>query len=635
MKSLISMRLGPTHHLDDKLMDRLIGAMNRHKGCADDVWLTTPFSFPSMESHRKNVKQMKRAADKLRENGYKVTLQLACTIGHGWLGKLGDTSSFQSVMKCYDGTDETLRSCPGDKKFLEYIYNMVSEYMVIAPEIIFIDDDLRLNIHAYGCFCDRCVGEFNQLNNASFTPKTLYKEIRSNQNWKELWVDFGDRRLSEVAGKVIDAGQAHKKDIQIGLQTVSSFAYNPYRHICDIVYQKTGKAPLIRAGGLAYKDQEPREMIQKALDIAYQRALLPTYIDDFRPELESFPHTIMNKTAKGFVLEAAMNLALSCNTVSIAAIVMDNEPMFLYENIFEKLARARPYFKQLSQLQDTTYPGGVQILTAPLALPKTPGVLTETTPADVVSRIEFGLPMSYLIKNETSPCYLSLEMAKTIPLAALTKLEKRHLIIEAKSILVLQERGFGSCFPVTIKQQERSEREYFTDDERNHGFEGETWYWPSTAEVYSVYCDTKHVCCSRYAEDDTPSTIVYTNTEGKKVAVIGSINGDWPLNSRKRLQILRIADYLSDTGLPAYVETPSQTLCIPRVTQDNQVKAVTIVNESIEAAENLVICIKNACGKSVKLVGMNTQEKEIPFLDNKLVIPEMAPWDIVTAFFDK
>lgn len=634
MKSLISMRLGPTHHLEEKLMDNLINSLSLHKVCADDVWLTTPFSFPSLEHHRDNAKKMKKAADKLRENGFKVTLQLACTIGHGWLGKLGDISSFQSVMKRYDGTDEALRSCPRDVKFLEYIYYMESEYMVIEPEVIFIDDDLRLNISAYGCFCDRCVGEFNQLHKLSFTSETLYEKVLNDMSLKEQWVDFGDLKLSKIVEKVIDAAQTYNKDIKIGLQTVSSFAYNPYKRICNVVYEKTGAAPLIRAGGLAYRDQEPREMIKKALDISYQRALLPQYTNDFRPELESFPHTIMNKTAKGFVFEAALNLALSCNAVSVAAIVMNNEPLSLYENIFKKLAEARPYFMQLAQLQDTTYPGGVQILTAPLKLPKTPGVLTETTPTDVVSRIEFGLPMSYLIKDDKKPCYLSVEMAETITQESLAKLQKRHLIIEAKSILVLQERGFGEYYPVNIKEQELSEREYFTQDKLNRGFEGEAWFWPSTAEVYSIYCDVEHICCSRYEEDDTPSTIIYTNEYGKKIAIIGSINGEWPLNSRKRMQILRIADYLSDGGLHAYVETPSQTLCIPRITEDDRLKAVSIVNESIEAAENLVVNIKNAAGKSVKLVGIDNQEIAIELIEDKIVIPKIEPWDIITVFFD-
>lgn len=635
MKSLISMRLGVDHHVKGDTIDQLITAMDLYKGCADDVWLTTPFAFPSLEKHKINAQKMKEAADKLREHGYRITLQLASTIGHGWLGKTGDFSSFRSVMKCYDGTDETLRSCPGDEKFLEYIYNLVSIYMCIMPDVIFIDDDLRLNIKAYGCFCDRCMRDFNALHDTNFTSRELYELIFNDMQWKDRWVDFGDMRLSKIVEKIIDAAQRYNKNIRIGLQTVSSFAYNPYKHICDVVYNKTGAAPLIRAGGLAYKDQEPREMVKKALDICYQRALLPEYINDYRPEIEGFPHTFINKTPKGFALESALNLALSCNAVSIAAVVMNNEPMSLYRNIFKKLAETRQYFQLLSRLQDETVPCGIQILTAALEIPRKAGELTETTPADVFSKIEFGIPMSYLIKDEACPCYLSPEMAKTITEENVQKLEERNLLIEARAVLILQERGLGEQFPVEIKKQELSEREYFSNHELNRGMEGATWYWPSTANVYSIFCSTECIFCSYYEEDQAPSTVVYTNRKGKKVAIIGSINGDWPLNSSKRMQVLRIADYLSENGLHAFVETPSQTLCIPRMDKNKKLCAVTVFNESIAPAENLVLQIKNACGKKVKLIGFEVQTADTELNDSKLTIPRIEAWDMVTALFQE
>ena len=642
MKSLISMRLGVDQHVKENRIEQLIEAMDRHKGCADDVWLTTPFSFPSLESHKKNAAKMSEAAEKLRKHGYRITLQLASTIGHGWLGKDGDFSSFQSVMKSYDGADERLRSCPSDENFLEYIYNLTSIYMCIRPDVIFIDDDLRLNINAYGCFCDRCMNDFNELHGTNFSAKELYELIFTDDQWKEKWTDFGDMRLSAIVGKVTDAALQYNKDIRIGLQTVSSFAYNPYKRICDIVCEKTGKPPLIRAGGLAYRDQEPREMVKKAMDICYQRALLPDYIDDYRPELEGFPHTFMNKTPKGFALEALLNLAISCNTVSVAGVVMDNEPMYIYENIFKKLSETRKYFRVLSSIQDETLPCGIQILTAPLEIPRTPGVLTESTPNDVFWKIEFGLPMSYLVKDESLPCYLSPEMAKTITSEQVEKLENRNLLIEAGAIEILRDRGLGEQFPVDIKVQEESEKEYFSNHKINEGMEGATWYEPATTDVrssfcneYAIYCATDCIVCSYYKKDNSPATVIYENSKGKRVAVIGDINNNWPLNSSKRMQMLRIADYLNGDAPFAYVETPSQTICVPRMNKDKKLCAVTVFNESISSAENLVLNVKNACGKKVRMVGLETEPVDSQISNNKIVIPCIKAWDIVTVLIDE
>ena len=69
--------------------------------------------------------------------------------------------------------------------------------------------------------------------------------------------------------------------------------------------------------------------------------------------------------------------------------------------------------------------------------------------------------------------------------------------------------------------------------------------------------------------------------------------------------------------------------------KEKKLCAVTVFNESIEAAENLVLRINNACGRSVRLVGLETQSADTELMDDELIIPRIEAWDMVTALFQR
>ena len=647
----ISMRLGPGHHRDLVKFDALIAAMDASPGCADDVWLTTPFGFPSLEEHRANAAEMKKAADRLRAAGYHVTLQLANTVGHGGLGAAGSFAGFHSCMIGQDGKEDPMRSCPRDADFLQYVYDFVREYMIIDPEVVFLDDDLRLNMTKYSCFCPRCLGAFNRRRGMEYTPQGLYAAMQTDRALLDAWRDFGDEGLAGVAAQVARAATDCRPGTRIGLQVVSSFAYNPYRRICDAVLAVTGLPPIIRAGGLCYQDAAPREIPAKALDISRERTRLPDYITDYRPEIEGYPHVILNKTPQGFAVEAALDLAMSCTGLTVAALVMENEPADAYRPILQKLSACRRYFEQLSILQQTTRPAGPGVVRAPMPLPAVPGVLTESTPDDVRWLPDCGLPLSFLQQDAAAPVYLPREAAESVTAADLAALEDCPLLLTAEAVLTLQRRGLGDAFPLTVTSHENVDREIFTEEcaaliaqllpealPPESGFPRPCpadrlppWYWPPVWPVYAVACapDVPHQVLGRYGQNGLPATVLYRSRSGAPVAVLGHLEPPYLPNIAKRAQLLAVGAALCGGALPACVTRPAQTLCLPRVGTDGKLRAVTVLNQSIDTAAGLPLRLDGAklpARCAPRWMAMDGSETSLPLQGCTVTLPDLPPW---------
>ena len=177
MEPLISLRL-MNHHYNGKLMDELFEVLLRQPGCLDEVWLSTEYGFPPMSIHAKSAEAMTGAAERFRKHNIGVSLQIANSLGHGEYLRFMD---FRGItwqhMVGIDSTVFPYGNCPRDKDFLEYQKESARLYAAACkPDILFIDDDLRMHHHTpvdYGCFCDGCLEEMRSRWGLSFSRKEL------------------------------------------------------------------------------------------------------------------------------------------------------------------------------------------------------------------------------------------------------------------------------------------------------------------------------------------------------------------------------------------------------------------------------------------------------------------------------
>ena len=80
---MLVQRLGMDNQKSPEYIEILIKELKQNDGCCDEIWLTTDYGYPTIDGHKQSANALLKTTKILRENGFKVSLQVANTIGHG------------------------------------------------------------------------------------------------------------------------------------------------------------------------------------------------------------------------------------------------------------------------------------------------------------------------------------------------------------------------------------------------------------------------------------------------------------------------------------------------------------------------------------------------------------------------
>lgn len=86
---------------------------------------------------------------------------------------------------------ETSKSClcPSNEDFLKYVSNKYALYATTEADFICYDDDVRTQYHGIaqnGCFCQKCIDEFNKKHSTIFTRELLALALQDNDNGRMI-----------------------------------------------------------------------------------------------------------------------------------------------------------------------------------------------------------------------------------------------------------------------------------------------------------------------------------------------------------------------------------------------------------------------------------------------------------------
>lgn len=125
-------------------------------------------------------------------------------------------------------------------------------------------------------------------------------------------------------------------------------------------------------------------------------------------------------------------------------------------------------------------------------------------------------------------------------------------------------------------------------------------------------------------------TALIENNLGGRIAIFGRYPWDTVINSALRLQMLRIADWVSDQKLPAILETAAQVIVIPRVNSTGQLKALFLLNVTIDATPPLTLTLRGCHSSTMTWIQPETDSQNINVIqhknDTQVIIPSIPPW---------
>ncbi len=566
------LRLWPEHHNDTVLRDELLLAMQKYPKTFEEVWLCAEFETLSMDAHRKSAASMEIAARKLREIEITPSLQVI-SLGHGDNFESGSEAliptQWNTVIDA-NGVVTRASHCPRQPKYHEYLAEVYALYVAAAqPAIVWLDDDLRVTNHWPArqlCFCDTCIHQFNQQYNGQWNRETLVQSLDENKDngiLRQQWIAFSQESLAEVARTISKSVHRVSPSTRMGLQHANFHREllegRDWNLIFEAMREETGLNPASRPGNGFYNDHSPREMLMKGYDMARQIRRLDPEIHEIAAEVEGYRHYATGKSPHGLCVESMLYLSMGATQLSYAIICSASEPMDWYaDNYFKNLQKWRPFYEEYADFNKETEPGGIDPYISPNHVlrekrPDEPffGWITTGASDSPLGMSLLGMPFC---PDANYPVALAMD-AEAI--SGLTNEEandlfgQRGILLDAGAWGVVQYRGLDTLLtPIAIP------------------------------------AGLKNVDC-------------YQSSDGGRIAVVPSYNAS--ISNAERINLLRIADWISNNQLPVIMETMAQAVVVPRITKEGQLRSVTLLNCSISEQPET----------QLRLRGCDTEKKQI------------------------
>ncbi len=658
---------------NDKYIDELIALAKAHPGSIDDVWLTTMYGFPPLETHKAVAEYQKAIADKLRANGIRVSMQIANTVGHGSYMVSRDCSGLAyegspaDVLVGPDGVESKLCFCWRGEFWREYYKKVMEYYSVIKPDRVWIDDDLRARNHKpveYGCFCDKCIAKFNDRYGYSFSREELVKAInRTDIEVRRKWTEFVRDGLSDFTYTIVSEFVKHAPDTKFALQNGANGYYTGYGldFLFEPMYKATGRKLGYRGGGSGYNDNEPTAFITKARSIEYQNSLVPEYVEDIRPEIECLPDVAYGKSANGVAFETDLYFAYGATAMSYAMVCRQYEPMIEYHSReFAKFAQHRPYLKRLSDYNKRTKVSGVEYMLSENAYLRPQK--DDEPDFSYVDRYSFvggfepinAIPLSYKSGDKTKVYQLTERAVVSLSDEDVKFLLTQPVFTDGKCLSMLMERGFDDFGIEVHAVPTLAVLEHFLPCKVNEKLWGTKWgqtyydhngyaFLPKSDDVMLIneYRGTNPGIKPFFPDRDENkfgfSAVIVTTTGGGKWAIFG--NNPWTsiISFDRRNQILEAVDYISDRkSVKAILTDPLKAIVRPRVTEEGKTACVSLVNTTVGDSGELTLIIRDPETESFDFQNGETLIENIPFEKKNeeyyVKVPSMKGWSVATVF---
>lgn len=655
--NLLTIRLWD-HHMHEDVLEELLLLLKNNRSACDEVWLTTDMGFPSRAVHAANAEKMGEAAEKFRRLGIIASLQISNTIGHGdYLRHLDFSGITWRHMVGPDGTVAKYINCPRDEQFLRYIFDTTKEYSRWQPDTVWVDDDLRMSNHSKvdnGCFCDSCVAEFNQQYGTAWTREELAAKINdpSDWTWRNRWAVFNSSSLDLVMEAVVTATLSVSPHSTFGLQHASwdwaIYGGHYYQTLADVVLRLSGTKLKYRPGAGYYNDSAPCGMIDKSMIVNLCSMLTRELSDDIRPEIESFPHTALNKTAHGLAVETSLYLAQGSDAMTYAILVVANERPAYFHDTLQTLGSWRPFWLRYLAHNKDTHPAGLQLCfnidhaNRELKASERHFEWSRLLQLGAYKLTTFGLPVTYYAGQPA--VLLHPDMVGSLTEQQLKALFSGGVITDGQVIAALEKRGFAHLTGVRAEDAPVvNGAEKLTAHPLNGNYVGRLWIQYLISGLTTMQTlssdnpDTQilgHYVTNSGTENGIAS-LVTTTPLGGRLAVFGYNLWEPTVNTARRHQILAAADWVSGGIIPVLVETTARVNAIPRTDAQGRLTSVMLLNNSIDVTPELTLRLRNPMhAENGQALWVRPLQEDLPLSIERgnvewlVRIPPIAPWSV-------
>lgn len=566
-------------------------------GKADHIAIAFEFnrdkSYIPLEELRRRIENVKPQIDRIRELGFKIDINVGITLGHGDNGDDGPEKLYGVKFQNFIGHDGSIaRSsfCFLDKNYRNYILEKYRLFALLNPDIIWIDDDLRLVWHwpvIYGCFCELHMEKFNKTFGTSFTRETLLKEFLKEtfpepNDIRIKWIDLSGELLLEFLKEITEAVYKVSPNTKMGLMNcmifVNSWSGLELEKTLNVL--STPKEPaVIRPGALQYTDEYLYGYLFKANSIATLNSCLDRKYQSYS-EIENYTHSSFEKSNTSLRLETLLYILIGgCNGHTFNLADYFGNPWRDYRSKFETLGNIKPYLETvLNAIKNKRQKGIKEIISEKYA--KYCNIKREareniSSPREIWSNMlsingiarGFEDKPPYLISGDNILCLEKEEILKIL---------SSSVFLDWKAAYNLQEMGYGGEKYLGVKLIDKNiegANEKFTKHDFNREYK-DTWYFSrentKIIEILSHKVEVITEICSINEPDRFyPGICLYENELKGRIAILpqsldedGNFGKPHYFNNRlfnfvgRRVQLRNILEWLCRGAIPCYVDSP-------------------------------------------------------------------------------
>lgn len=489
---LILYRIWPEHWLTDAALGKLLSFFAGEKRSVDElIFFNECIHAPMcLDRERARMDRLRHVmAVARRELGVRAGINILATIGHREERAPGGVTESWARIVGADGATCECSACPSDPHFLVYVTAIYGAAAAAGPDVIWLDDDFRLQYHepvTLACFCSGCLTEFGHRAGKSFARQELLDAWNGASpdasRLRGTWLQFNRDRLRRVMQTAERAIHAVNPQLPIGLMT-GEFACDGYGYgeHAEILTGPMRARVLWRPGAGFWNDNGPREVIGKAHAIGRQVAGLPEWVTAVQGEIENIPYQRLLKSVHMTMVECAVDLAVGCTGFQHNVLPYREQPVEEHRPFLEQTARNRPFFERIRRAAGRApvagiYPAWTDDLFLAQGHAKdwfaSQGGIVSLRAQQVLG--EIGLPIAY-----TPTAHCATTLAGPLPTLfsrdELTEFLRGGVFMDAEACLHLHERGLGHLTGVArLEPVERDVLERLTEHPLNGNGQGLT-----------------------------------------------------------------------------------------------------------------------------------------------------------------
>ncbi len=660
-KAFISFRIGVPQWINDVRFRALLDVFEKYKGVTDEITFFTSETHPPLplEIIQRRAEILAQRMVAARALGYRSGINVLATLGHHDENLPNSLAAGYTRMTDLAGGVVQGAFCPNDEGMRGYIAEVYKAVAAAGPDYIWVDDDVRLFGHTpirCGCFCDTCLGLFEKESGKKYDRPSLraaFNEtgLDAKLEVRNAWLDHNRRTMIRLLELIEQTVHAMKPGLPLGFMTGERFFEGfDFDGWAAALSGPTHAEVMWRPGGGNYTDEWLDGIAQKAHQIGRQIVLLPPSVASIQSEIESFPYQRLRKSAHATAVESAAYIAGGCTGAAFNVLSMYEEPLDEYEPLAATLRGVRPFLDRLARELGRTPATGVHTgwnknsfaaVNATADWFDGPKSDPGTSHADALYTL--GLPPAYGAEHARVTA-----LSGDTPLA-LTDAEVRRMLssgvyMDADALTRLNEMGYGKLTGFTVERTlDHDCMEQFTEHALNTVFagrrrDGRQSFWRCPAYAFAPAAETclslARIIDYTYQEVAPCCLGVFENELGGRVCVTGYYPWSQLHNLSKSSQMKAIMRWLSRDTLPAYVGSFHRVNLWTRVRENGGI-AIALLNASLDAAENLEICVLASKGR-MNVVDMQCRETRIdaskadgPY--KRFVLPAVEPWRLRLA----